>query len=179
MNTNSQTPGAGLLKPSEALTRFRGTLTTGVARATSTTQTCYGFRVGSIGLLIELHTASEVFIQVPIQPLPNAAAGFHGLCNLRGNIVPVYDLETLLEIPCDQAARLLLVLGKGETAVGVLIRELPGLLPLEQAHPVSQLPPLPEWLGEHVLQGYLKDNTLWLAIDQQALFATLAKRLAA
>ena len=85
----------------------------------------YGFRVGSIGLLIRPDCISEVVKLPPIHPIPNTPAWLNGILNLRGNLVPAFDLALMLEERVAFERPLLLVIDRGEWAAGVKIEGFP------------------------------------------------------
>ncbi len=167
------------LSPSAALNRFNQRH---VAHAGATLeaeeQVSYGFRVGDIGLLISTSTTSEVFEPLPISALPDTADWFVGLCNLRGNIVPVYEIETLFHTQKNSDdVRKLLVLGKNDFALGILITGLPQALLFNDTHIMAELPPIPGRLSEYVPRAYVKDERVWLEFDHDRFFYAIAEGL--
>jgi len=130
----------------------------------------YGFRVGALGLLIDPDAGSEVLTMPQIAPLPGTPSGFLGLTNLRGNLVPVYDLRMLLGIAPRAAGTeaLVLVFGAGEQSLGVLIDGYPVVLP--GLRPLADFPQLPEALQKHVPTGYVQDGAVWLEFDYGTFF---------
>lgn len=130
----------------------------------------YGFRIGELGLLVKQEAGSEMLSVPQIASLPGAPAGFLGLINLRGNLVPLYELRILLGMGPRQpgAEPMVLVLGQGEQAVGVIIEGRPlALSTLRQLH---NLPPLPGALQDHVPAGYMQDDMVWLEFDHSTFF---------
>jgi twitching motility protein PilI len=130
----------------------------------------YGFRIGELGLLVNPDTGSEVLALPAVSALPGSPPGFLGLVNLRGNLVPLYDLRILLGMGSSEAGTgaMVLVFGQGEQAVAVLIDGYPkALLSLL---PLSNLPPLPDVLSSHVPGGYVQDDAVWLEFDHVSFF---------
>ena len=164
------------LDPSVALSRFkppRG-VTTGIAPLEQE-RARYGFRVGGVGLLIGQDTVSEVMEQTSIYPLPNTPSWFPGLVNLRGNLVPVFDMQQFLELGDSIASKKhwLLILDRGDQAVGVLIGELPQMAVTR--HVLARLPPLPSTLRPHIAQAYVQDDIVWLEFNHQSFFQALGR----
>ena len=56
----------------------------------------YGFRVGSLNLLIDADTGSEVIRVQSLSSLPGSAPWLLGLINLRANLAPIFDLRQVL-----------------------------------------------------------------------------------
>ncbi len=135
----------------------------------------YGFKIGALGLLIPLETGSEVLELPAVASIPGTPPGFLGLINLRGNLVPLYELRALLHIAPPQVARarLALVFDQGEHAVGVVIDEFPVALPALQ--PLNSLPQLPDALQDHVRGGYVQDQMVWLDFDHAAFFGETSR----
>lgn len=167
------------LDPSAALSRFKPPqgMTTGIVLA-ERQRARYGFRIGDIGLLVGSDTVSEVLEKTAIYPLPNTPAWALGLVNLRGNLVPVFDVKLLLELKESQNSekRWLLVLDQGERAVGILIDGLPQTASTSQV--LSRLPPLPALLRAYTGKAYAQDDSIWLEFDHQGFFQALGGRMA-
>ena len=83
----------------------------------------YGFRIGSLSLLIGHDTGSEVIRMQAVSTLPGSAPWLLGLVNLRGNLVPLFDLRLMLGMSTqdEMQARMVLVLDSGENALGMII----------------------------------------------------------
>ncbi len=163
--------GIEWLPPAAALARFEPGEGMALAHAGQLQQgasTRYGFRVGDLGLLIDPDAGSEVLAKPQVAPLPASPPGFLGLINLRGTLVPLYDMPHLLGGAPSGNARLALVLGAGEQAVGMTIETHPAAL--FALRPLSELPPLPEALAGHVPAGYVQDGKVWLEFDHASFF---------
>lgn len=161
------------LPPSAALAHFEppeGVQLAVTGQSRKEVRARFGFRIGELGLLIDPGTGSEVLSVPQVTPLPDAPPGFVGLVNLRGNLVPLYELRVLLgvdQFPAE-ADRKVLVFGQGERAVGVVIDGYPNAL--SALHPLPHLPPLPDALQAHVPAGYMQDGTVWLEFNHGPFF---------
>ena len=138
----------------------------------------YGFRIGGIGLFVRPETLCEVVPQVTTCPLPNTPPWVAGLINLRGNLVPVFDLHLRFGVapPADRK-RTLLVLDRGESAVGLYADGLPQAVMTQRVLP--ELPPLPATLRDHVQKGYVDEGVVWLEFSHAEFFSSLGERLGA
>jgi len=136
------------------------------------TQPYFGFSISGEDFVVSARHFCEVFTDIAIAPLPNAPSVLLGLVNLRGLLLPVYQLQVFLSAasPADQGQKtsrkkIVLVIGKGERAVGLLIDALPVSLSLS-------LPPVVEPVPHPRLSGLaqvhlLPDRALaQLAIEQ-------------
>ncbi len=160
------------LNPSAALNRFKPPpgIMTGITAPVERRRARYGFRIGDIGLLIGRDTSSEVLDRMPVYPLPKAPGWLLGLINLRGNLVPVFDMRLMLDLEQggdtpDQ--RRLLILGRGEEAVGVMVDGLPQSAATDHS---IRLPPLPAALRPYIAKAYMHDKTIWLEFDHAGFF---------
>lgn len=137
-------------------------------------QRFFGFRVGELGFLIPLDVYCEVLDKVQINPLPIVRPWFRGLLNLRGNLVPIFDLKIFLqESQTDNKKRRLFVIGRGDKAVALWIDNNPELLEFHNAKSLEKLPDLPLGLQHCVSGGYLLNGQLWLDVQLAELFNTL------
>lgn len=161
------------MSPGAALAQFEPPEGLNLSIASETvkeTRARYGFRVGDLGLLIGIEVGSEVLSMPPIATLPGSPRGFLGLINLRGNLVPLYELGDLLGSGFRRvgSANAVLVFGQGEQAVGVTIDGFP--IALAALRPLSGLPQLPEAIQKHVPAGFVQDQSVWLEFDHGAFF---------
>lgn len=131
----------------------------------------FGFMLGNVGILIPENTLSEVMRSFRVFPVPNTKEWMQGLANLRGNLIPVYDMALLLGLsdkPMEHNN--LLVLEKGPKSVGLLIDNLPKSRDISQWHPLMHTPRLPAGLTEFVTEVYAVQEIIWLCFDHRAFF---------
>jgi twitching motility protein PilI len=169
-------PAEAWLSPSAALGRFQHPVgTTGTGRRTRPEAVRYGFRVGALSLLVKPGTGSEVIKLVPPSTVPNAPPWLLGLINLRSQLVPVFDLKLVCALPPEQspAEPAILILDKGEDAVGLVIDGLP--VALWGMEPVPHLPQLPTALRGHVAAGWTREAEVWLEFDHEGLCRALVE----
>lgn len=165
------------LSPTEALNRFKLSAEDFVGDKTvKTDPKRYGVRIGSISVLLPQDTVSEILDRTVIYPIPNTAPFLEGLINLRGNLVPVFDLRDLLDTETDpDRKQMLLVIDKGDNALGLAVDGLPESS--SASTPLKQLPPLPGVLREFVKAAYLDDGNVWLDTDLSGFVRSLAQQL--
>lgn len=183
--TDTTTATDRWLSPVEALGRFApGERLQLEVQDEAHETTRFGFRVGALGLLIGERVACEVVPPASIARIPNTAAWLRGVTNLRGSLVPVFDLEVLFgsapDAP-DNAAdarerKMILVMGRGERAAGLLIDGYPRAV--RGATPLAELPPLPDALEAHVGAGYIHEGSAWIEFRHEAFLEALARRVA-
>jgi twitching motility protein PilI len=163
------------LPPGAALARFEPPAGMVLAAAVKEKRARYGLKVSSLGFLIKTGCSSEVLDKPDIWDLPGSPPWMLGLINLRSNLVPVFDLRQLFDLPPPDvaAAQLVLVFDQGEKAAGLLIDDFPK--PLFDMNPLPGLPQLPVELQAHVRGGYMKDDNIWLEFDHESFFENLVR----
>ncbi|KRI00598.1 hypothetical protein AO057_12055 [Curvibacter sp. PAE-UM] len=194
---DAQTPVRALMPPTEALRRgftfegadpagtalatayaTSGTSTGGVA-ASDELQQREGFFIGHLGLMIRYEDGSELSDMPATYRLPNAPDWFIGITNLHGLLVPVFDLAIYLGLEHQQGAKpMLLVLGHGADAAGVLIDGLPMRLRFKPGDRAEGAP-VPTVLEACVHQTYWAAERTWMDLQVPVLLSKLSDELAA
>jgi twitching motility protein PilI len=161
------------LLPGAALDRFEPPANMALVAAVEKEVGRYGFKIGELGLLIQPGSGSEVLQMPTIWSLPGAPPWMMGLINLRGNLVPIFELKMVLGLAQRNAETkpLVLIFDQGDKAVGIVIDDYPK--PLSALNLLPNLPQLPTALSGHVHKGYVKDAMIWLEFDQNSFFEEL------
>jgi len=189
MTIENLTNGSNPVTPTEALAQFAPSQTALASQSPAQVEdeARFGIRIGDVGLLLARRLYSEVLETAMVHPMPTTPAWFRGILNLRGNLVPVFDLELLFggqQDDGDALARLalraqaerLLILDKGERSVAIVINTLPR--PVDTSHRLGQLPPLPDRLNGHVSGSYEHDSEVWLEFDHLGFFKAVGTQVA-
>jgi twitching motility protein PilI len=168
--------------PSEALNRPLTRKADDNVQTTFSDQTItrrLGFKMGNLGLLIAQQATSELTDISQNCPIPFTASWLLGLINLRGNLIPVFDLHKLLQLQRpEQKKPMLLILGQGETAGAIVIEDLPIHLSFTDSDKLKSLPPLPAMIKSYASSGYEKNGQLWFNFDHKGFFESLATKVA-
>ena len=137
-------------------------------------QTRQGLRVGDINLMVGYEAGSELTEVPDLFRLPNTPAWFCGVVNLHGRIIPVFDLVDYLGIDHGSTEKqMLLVLGQGAEASGILIDGLPRRLRWMDDEDSIPVDVAPEKLQAHARQACLIDGALWFDLDVPSLLKGL------
>jgi twitching motility protein PilI len=170
---------SNLLKPSEILNRkFIQPLLEVSAEEEITTVRRLGFKISDLNLLLAENIISELTDLTEICRIPNTTSWLLGLINLRGNLVPIFDLVTLLDLEQNSEHKMLLILGNGNTAAGVIIDGLPAHQILDIKNKLKSLPALPSLISQHIPSGYRKDKEFWFNFDYFDFFLSLSPKVA-
>lgn len=167
-----------LFKPSVALARFN-TFKNIVSdiKQNARARLRYGYRIAGVGLLISEGIVSEVMDMVSVYPLPHTPSWLNGIINLRGNLLPVFDLKLILDIPGEtKEKQRILIIDKNDKALGILIDGFPQNL--DALDLLERLPPLPSIIKPFVQRAFDKNGTMWLEFDHQGFFESLIAQIA-
>lgn len=134
-----------------------------------------GFNIGPLRLLVGLDEASEVAEMPQLFRLPGAPVGVKGLANRHGRVVPVLDLLVLFGGGgVQEDGGWLLVYGRGDEAVGIMIDSLPDRkkFALEDAVNIEEIR---HPIALHAKGAYRDGVATWVDMDMAALFEAVFK----
>ncbi len=133
----------------------------------------YGVLIGGERLLLAGDGAVRVLEPPAAFRLPNTRGWFLGLSNVRGNLVPVFDLAAWQGLPIPEARRMLLVMGEAEAAAGTLVDTSPRHLLIPPDTAAATLPALSTGFAAHAREAFDVAGGTWTALDWPALFEQL------
>jgi chemotaxis signal transduction protein len=172
------------LLPSAALSRAALPAPLSNAKAQSAGAVRFGYRIGSLHLLIGKGVLSELLANSETYPIPNVPSALRGYVNRQGALVPVWDLGQLLGQSADTqdesdgpARESILVLGRGELRIGVLIDGLPQSL--KHTERVARLPQLPNELSPYVKDALYAEQSVWFEFEHEEFFRAQTAKAAA
>jgi len=123
-------------------------------------------RLGEESYAVPVEHVIEVAELGELSPVPGARSSVLGVRNLRGDVLPVFDLASVLGIAGDSLPRWLLITEHGSLRAGFAIDEVTD---------VGALPPVGEETQSTLLAGAaLDDSGLVGVVDVERLFAALA-----
>lgn len=132
-----------------------------------------GFCVGDLKLLVHLDATSEVLEMPLLFRLPGAPTGITGLANRHGRVVPVMDLSVLFGLQHDRpASTWLLVCGRGDEAVGLVIDSLPERKKFVQDDEIS-LSDITHPIATYAKAAYREGQDIWIDLATEELFAAV------
>lgn len=196
MNDALATVGPDMLPPAEALRRgFQqegqadqpGTALAAAyasaaapgAQARQETLQREGFLIGHLGLMIRYEDGSELSDLPTTYRLPNAPEWFTGVANLHGLLVPVFDLASYLGVEHQPGVKpMLLVLGHGPDAAGVVIDGLPVRLRYTLGDRAEGAP-VPAALEGCVNHTWWASGRTWMDLQVPVLLGRLSDQLEA
>lgn len=129
-----------------------------------------GFRIADLRLLMLLEATSEVLEMPPLFRLPGAPTGVKGLANRHGRVIPVIDLSVLYGTQQDHAVNeWLLVCGRGDEAVGIVINSLPERKRFVQGDEIG-LSAITHPIASYAKAAYKDRQGTWIDLDTEKLF---------
>lgn len=132
----------------------------------------YGFKVAGWQFIVQQGWLAEFVAHPVYASLPNAPSTCLGLVNMRGNIVPFYNMAALIAsspIP-DPTSFQGLLLSRGKDAVMLAIDGKPIGLQETALHPASPLLQPSAWLRG----ASAGPEGVWHELNLEALFSALA-----
>ena len=139
-------------------------------------ETVFGIRIGSMGFLVSTAIYCEVLDKIQVNALPNVHPWLSGLLNLRGNLVPVFDLRIVLEEEtAGHIQRRLFSIDRGDKTVALWIDGFPEVKDSTLLQSLKELPPLPQILQHFITGGYEQDGQIWLDVKFDDLFKALGR----
>ena len=125
------------------------------------------FRIGHMRLLAPFATASELVEMPNVYPLPRMPANLLGLVNLHGRIVPLFETQHL-----PREKRMLLVIGHGDTAAGIVIDGLPRRMVFQPENAIIT-PALSSAAAGAVVATYVNGQDAWFEFNYAQLLDQL------
>jgi twitching motility protein PilI len=131
------------------------------------------FRIGHMRLLAPFAIASELTEMPSVFPLPRMPANLLGLVNLHGRIVPLFDLAPLFETQhLPREKRMLLVMGHGDAAAGIVIDGLPRRMVFQPENEITP-PALSAAAAGAVVATYTLGQDAWFEFNYAQLLDQL------
>lgn len=132
-----------------------------------------GFYVGDLRLLVNLDATSEVAEMPPLFRLPGAPAGVRGLTNRHGRVVPVVDISVLFGTQHDFEPKVwLLVCGRGDEAVGLVVDSLPERKKFAVDDEIS-ISEITHPIASYAKAVYREGQDIWIDLDTEAFFTSV------
>jgi twitching motility protein PilI len=133
-------------------------------------ESIFGVKIANMGIILSPSIYCEVLNKIHVNALPNPNPLLGGILNLRGNLVPVFDLHPMFQAGVSKnKKRRIISIDRGEKAVALWIDCLPEIMDKSFLEPLNRLPDVPKLLQGFLIRGYLKDNQVWLEIKIEEL----------
>jgi len=134
------------------------------------------FSVGDLNILISDQYSPEILEDNVVYPMLLTPDWVIGTCNVRGEIIPIFDLEKIIYPDISVAKPTnykTLILHEGNNAIGLPLFKLPELIHLEEEDHISNYSKFPELIKPYVKMVYKRKLKIWVLIDFSSFFTFL------
>lgn len=134
------------------------------------------FSVGDLNILISDEHSPEILEDNIVFPMLLTPEWVIGACNVRGEIIPIFDLEKIIypEINVAKPANFkTLILHDGNNAIGLPLFKLPLLTHLEKNDAINHYSKFPELIKPYIREIYKRKHKVWVLIDFSSFFKFL------
>lgn len=162
MTTATRSPADILRERARALAQVPAAATPATARLE-----VLEFRLAQENWAVETRFVREVCVLKELTPLPGTPVWLRGIVNIRGRIVPVYDLKKLFDLPeqgITDLHRIVLVQGS-DLELGLLVDLTTGVYELPAESLQSSLPTL-SGIRSDYLKGVTADRLVVLDLGR-------------
>ena len=133
-----------------------------------------GFRLGSLFLVAPLGEVSEILTPPSLSHVPRTKAWVCGIANVRGNLMPIMDLQGYLH---DQAAALnrrsrILVVNHQGVYSGLVVDAVLGLRHFRDDQRCEELPGDDARIYEYMAHGFRTESEHWGVFSMHRLAET-------
>lgn len=138
----------------------------------------YGFSVDGVNFLAPEGLYCELIYEFNISQLPNAPKHMLGLINLRGNLIPLYQIAETKDSKGSKGSRnYAFLIGEAKKGAAILISGKPHLITIDDhTENIPDNTCLP-WLEGCIEASYQIQGETWHRIDSDSLFKKLANKL--
>lgn len=127
-----------------------------------------GIVIGQYHFIVHATCFCEVFVDTPIAALPNAPECLAGLSNIRGVLMPIYQLHSALKFNLPRKLTIFCI-GKGDAAIGLLVDELPISLSLGAQQRNPHIDCSDVLLLPLIKASYLFNQRIWFLVNGQTI----------
>ncbi len=136
-------------------------------------QRFFGFKLNEIQLLLDVDVRSEVINDAIITSVPMMPSYVTGLCNVRGNLVPVYDMCEKLGLNSSLpkvGKRIILVLDEDENMAGIEIQEMITSLQFDEQDIQKDVYSENDKVNQFITYCYTESGSNWFGFDHKKMF---------
>jgi len=133
-----------------------------------------GFRLGKLHLVAPLGEIAEIMTPLSLSKVPRTKSWVCGIANVRGNLMPIMDLQAYLHdrpASLNRRSRILVVNHNGVYS-GLVVDAVLGLRYFRDEQRCEELPGDDECSHEYMTHGFKVDGEHWGVFSMHALAET-------
>ena len=130
----------------------------------------YFFQCGNFNFILPDSQSAEIIRTPEIYDIPTTPIWFKGMINLRGNLLPVFDLHALVNKCEPEKHEWLIVFGNEGSMASLCINSLPVSIDIDESD-VSGTTDEPGELSPYIVKTYKIDGKLYMEPDYNLLFS--------
>jgi len=130
-----------------------------------------GFSVAGLNLVSRLEDVDEILDYPEMTRVPGAHSWVRGLANIRGTLLPILDLQGLIDERVSQTGRStrVLVVHEGDLSAGLVVDEVVGMRHFFDEDYTDELPPASDNMRRYLSGAYRQGNDLWAVFSLRKL----------
>ncbi len=133
----------------------------------------YCYEVGKLVFALPKKIVCEIIETPQYTYIPKMPEIIDGLCNVRDNLVPVFNLHKHFGHDKTDNKKYLLVIGRDQETVGVLLDLLPYSVEEDEYSELQNIPSLPANLDRFVFKAFRKADRIMIDYNHEELFKSL------
>lgn len=134
-----------------------------------------GFRIGNRNLIAEVGDVKEVLYIPPVTTIPGTKTWVKGMANIRGNLMPILDLQDYLGKRAVRMTRhnRIMVINNDDLWAGLMVDEVYGLRHFFEEEKIIEKPvaesAADQKVVEYLTSGFTHDNASWYIFSMKKL----------
>ena len=130
-----------------------------------------GFRIGDTHALAPLAEVVEILIHPDLTRVPGTLEWVRGVANVRGNLLPIMDLQGFLGAGPTRMTKQsrVIVTDHAGVYVGLLVDEVAGLKHLHDDERLANAPPMSDAITPFLQAAYVQAGRTWAVFSMHAL----------
>lgn len=132
------------------------------------------FSTGTINLILNELQPAEIIPYPRVCKIPNTPQWFTGIINLRGSLIPVFDIEQLVVGQNDFKRDWLIIIGNEESYASLSIHTLPTLMNLTNQISQDDVA-IPDLLRPYIREVYIEDEKIFIEPEYVSLLEGFSK----
>ncbi|NOX42932.1 MAG: purine-binding chemotaxis protein CheW [Gammaproteobacteria bacterium] len=130
-----------------------------------------GFKIGDLQMVSAVGDVKEILHFPRVTTIPGTKSWVKGMANVRGNLIPIIDLNGYLgkKLTNLNTNSRVLIINNADLWAGLLVDQVLGLKHFFDDEQTAQKPELDEALDPYLPSGYQKDNDNWYVFSMKTL----------